>query len=162
MSVVLYKIDERLVHGQVVASFAKFLSCDEFIVVNDKVAYDEDQITLMELAVPAGAELQVVTCAEYADIVKTNDFWGKKTIVVFRYLTDVMNVVEMGVKIDSLNCAGFFQSKEKPNAVKYNNNLFLDDEDKANLRKLADLGIELYYQLTFPMQKSPLTSQVKF
>lgn len=162
MSVVLYKIDERMVHGQVVASFAKFLQCDEFIVVNDKVAYDEDQVTLMELAVPAGAELQVVTCAEYADIVKTDDFWGNKTIVVFRYLSDVMKVVEMGVKIDSLNCAGFFQSKDKPNAVKYNNNLFLDDEDKVNLRKLADMGVELYYQLTFPMQKSPLSSQVKF
>ncbi|KAF0224896.1 MAG: PTS system mannose-specific IIA component [Erysipelotrichaceae bacterium] len=162
MSVILYKIDERLVHGQVVASFAKYLSADEFIIVNDKVAYDDDQITLMELAIPAGTEMQVITCAEFKEVVDTNGFWGKKTIVVFRYLTDVMECIQLGVKIDRLNCAGFFQSKDKPNAIKYNNNLFLDDEDKANLRKLADMGVDLYYQLTFVMQASPLTSFVKF
>ncbi len=162
MSVVLWKIDERLVHGQVVASFGKYLGADEFIVVNDVVAFDDEQIGLMELTVPAGAELGAVTCKEFARIVAENDFFGKKTIVVFRYLDDVMKVVELGVKIDELNCAGFYQRKDRPDAVKYNNNLFITEEDKVKLKELEDKGTKLVYQLTYAQQQTPLKTQFKY
>ena len=162
MAVVLWKIDERLVHGQVVTSFGKFFGADEFIVVNDDIAFDDEQIGLMELAVPPGADLGVVTCKEFARIVAENDFYGKKTIVVFRYLDDVMQVVKLGVKIPVLNCAGLFQRKDRPDAVKYNNNLFVTEEDKKKFRELDDSGIKLVYQLTYAMQETSLSAQFKY
>lgn len=162
MAVVLWKIDERLIHGQVVTSFGKYFGADEFIVVNDIVAFDDDQINLMEFAKPAGAELGIVTCKEFARIVKENDFYGKKTIVVFKYLDDVMTCVELGVKIPVLNCCGLFSSKDRPDAVKYNNNLFVTEEDKKKFRQLDDSGIKLVYQLTYAMQETPLTAQFKY
>ena len=130
MAVVLWKIDARLVHGQVVTSFGKYFGADEFIVVNDKIAFDEEQINLMEFAVPSDAELGVVTCKEFARIVKENDFFGKRTIVVFQFLDDVMTCVEMGVKIPVLNCAGLFQQKDRPDAIRYNQNLYVTEDDK--------------------------------
>jgi len=162
MAVVLWKIDERLVHGQVVTSFGKFFGADEFMVVNDEIAFDDEQIGLMELAVPPGADLGVVTCKEFARIVAENDFYGKKTIVVFRYLDDVMKVVELGVKIPVLNCAGLFQRKDRPDAVKYNNNLFVNEDDKKKFRQLDDSGIKLVYQLTYAMQETALSAQFKY
>lgn len=162
MAVVLWKIDERLVHGQVVTSFGKYFAADEFIVVNDAIAYDDEQIGLMELAVPPGADLGVVTCKEFARIVAENDFYGKKTIVVFRYLDDVMECVKQGVKMPVLNCAGLFQRKDRPDAVRYNQNLYVTDEDKKKFRELEDSGIKLTYQLTYAMQETPLSSQFKY
>ena len=162
MAVVMWKIDERLVHGQVVTSLGKYFGADEFIVVNDVIAYDDEQISLMELAVPPEAELGVVTCKEFARIFKENDFYGKKTIVVFRYLDDVMTCLEMGVKMPILNCAGLFQRKDRPDAVRYNQNLYVDDTDKAKFRQLEDAGIKLVYQLTYAMKETPLSSQFKY
>ena len=162
MAVVLWKIDERLVHGQVVSSFGKFLGADEFIVVNDIVAYDDDQISLMEMAVPVGADLGVVTCEGFAQVFAENSFYGSKTVVVFRYLDDVMKCVELGVKISVLNCAGLFQRKDRPDAIRYNQNLYCTEEDKKKFRILEDSGVKLTYQLTYAMQETPLSSQLKY
>ena len=163
MAVVLWKIDERLVHGQVVTSFGRYFAADEFIVVNDVIAFDDEQIGLMELAIDPGAELGVVTCKEFGRIVAENDFFGKKTIVVFRYLDDVMECVfKYGVKMPVLNCAGLFQRKDRPDAVRYNQNLYVTEEDKAKFRKLEDHGIKLVYQLTYAMKETALSAQFKY
>ncbi len=163
MAVVLWKIDERLVHGQVVATFAKYLATDEIIVVNDVVAFDEAQINLMELVVDPAIELGVVTCKELGRIVAEDDFYGKRTMVIFRYLDDVIDCVfNYGVEIPELNCAGLYTRGDRPDAVRYNQNLVVTEDDKVKFRKLEDHGIKLVYRLSAQFKETPLSAQFKY
>ena len=110
MGVILNKIDGKTVCGKVVTSFGRFLGADEYIVVNDTIMNDEAQMGLMQMSITGGADFDVVKCSTYAKIFADKDYYGTKTIVVFRYVEDVIACMDLGVEIKELNCSS---SKKK-------------------------------------------------
>ena len=163
MAVLLYKLDERMLHGQVVSTFGRVLKPDEFIVVNEATSKDEEQKTLLELALPAGAEFDIVSPKTYAKIDKDNDYWGNKTFVVFRRIEDVVESIENGATIPWLNCAGFYQDpKASEEQTNYGINLWVTASDKKALRWLEDHGVELKYQVSHTTTPCALSAKVKY
>jgi len=162
MAVEIFRVDERMLHGQVVTTFSKVMNIDEFIVVNDIVAKDEEQKTLLELALPAGAQFDVVSCKTFANISKENDFWGNHTFVVFRYIDDALECVKLGAKIGSLNIGGMYSRANRPTEVKEEIALFVDDTDRKAFRELEDLGVKLNYRVSFYNNEVPLSKVVKY
>ena len=163
MAVLLYKLDERMLHGQVVSTFGRVLKPDEFIVVNEATSKDEEQKTLLELALPAGAEFDIVSPKTYAKIDKDNDYWGNKTFVVFRRIEDVIESIENGANIPWLNCAGFYQDpKAVEEQTNYGINLWVTASDKKALRWLEDHGVELKYQVSHTTTPCALSAKVKY
>jgi mannose/fructose/N-acetylgalactosamine-specific phosphotransferase system component IIB len=66
MSVSLLRIDDRLVHGQVVEGWIKSLRVNHIVVASDVVAADDTQMALYMLAVPYGVQLNCLTVAQAA------------------------------------------------------------------------------------------------
>ena len=66
MPITLVRIDDRLVHGQVVEGWLPFLRAQRVLVVSDAAASDETQVMLMQLALPDEVELTVLPVAEAA------------------------------------------------------------------------------------------------
>ena len=163
MAVALYKLDERMLHGQVISTFGRIMNPDEFIFVNEGVSKDEEARTLLELALPGGAEFDVVSPKTFAKIDQEDDYWGTKTFVVFRYITDAKEAIEHGAKIPNLNCAGFYQRPDSAEPqTNYGINLWLTDSDKEVLLWLEAHGVELWYQVQYQNSKSALRDVVKF
>ncbi|WP_304648673.1 PTS sugar transporter subunit IIB, partial [uncultured Dubosiella sp.] len=63
-NILLTRIDDRLIHGQVVSQWCTELKPDWMLVVNDEVAGDEMQQELMNMAAPAYAQTRYVTVDE--------------------------------------------------------------------------------------------------
>ena len=61
MPIVLVRIDDRLVHGQIVQGWLKNIDVNKIVVVSDSAATDDMQKMLMAMAVPIGIELEVNT-----------------------------------------------------------------------------------------------------
>src|SRR5450830_941243 len=68
MGVVFTRVDERMIHGQVMSAWAKVLSIDEVILVNDEVVHDDFQKSVMEISVPTGIELRIVSVDDAYEI----------------------------------------------------------------------------------------------
>ena len=66
MGVELLRIDDRLVHGQVVEGWVKALRINHLVVASDAVEADETQKALYVLAVPHGVELTTANVADAA------------------------------------------------------------------------------------------------
>ena len=64
MNIVLNRIDERLIHGQVLISWAKKLSVRQILIVDDRAAEDVLEKTVLSLSVPMGIELKILNCRE--------------------------------------------------------------------------------------------------
>ena len=67
MPVVLVRIDDRLVHGQVVEGWLKAIRATHIVVASDPVAADETQKALYLLAVPQGIQLSCLSIREAAE-----------------------------------------------------------------------------------------------
>lgn len=55
--IVFCRIDDRLIHGQVVTTWVNVKNIESIIVVNDKVAGDKIQKNILAMAAPAGIKV---------------------------------------------------------------------------------------------------------
>src|SRR5919109_1735041 len=66
MAIVLCRVDDRLIHGQVVIGWGRPLNIDLIILVDDQVAASEWEQELYRMAVAPGLEVRFATVAEAA------------------------------------------------------------------------------------------------
>lgn len=139
MGVVLARVDDRLIHGQVVEGWFKRMKVDRVIIVSEKVYADRMQQALLGWAV--AEEIKV----DFADGKKAVELLEQSAeheniCLLFADLKDVQSFVNAGGKITSLNIGGLHYAPDK---VGYSATLFLDEEDKKILQSLKEKDIEL-------------------
>ncbi len=66
---VLVRIDDRLIHGQVVVKWLRHLGCNEIVIVDDGLYNDDDLKTVLRLAAPRGVRISVVPVHQAAQVV---------------------------------------------------------------------------------------------
>ena len=72
MPVVLCRIDDRLIHGQVVEGWLRIINAEHIVIVSDEVAKDEMQQALLSLAVPRNIKVSSFAVEESAVKVTEN------------------------------------------------------------------------------------------
>ena len=65
MPVMLFRIDDRLIHGQIVVGWVNALKADSIIVINDAVARNELQKCLLKMAVPPEIKVEIFAVDEF-------------------------------------------------------------------------------------------------
>jgi mannose/fructose/N-acetylgalactosamine-specific phosphotransferase system component IIB len=140
MSVALVRIDDRLVHGQVVEGWLRLMRLNHIVVASDVVSADETQKALYFLAVPHGVALQCLSITEAAAEWQ-RDAWGEdKVIVLLSNPEDTLRLLEAGAPIHSVNVGGLHFREGRVQVLKA---VSLDDRDVAALRGLSSRRVAL-------------------
>jgi mannose/fructose/N-acetylgalactosamine-specific phosphotransferase system component IIB len=140
MGVELLRIDDRLVHGQVVEGWAKALRINHLIVASDAVETDETQKALYLLAVPNGVRLTTATIAGVAQAWKTNRWKDDRALVLVSTPQEVVELFKAGAPLKSVNLGGLHFRTGRIQVLK---GISLDDQDVRALKSLAASGILL-------------------
>jgi N-acetylgalactosamine PTS system EIIB component len=139
MDIQLTRIDDRLIHGQVVVGWAKSLGIQRLVVVNDSIARNTMQKTLMEMAVPSNLKVSFYTVEEA--VLETQTANGKeKALVLFSNPVDVVAFLEKGGALKSVNVGGMHFTEGRKQVCKV---LCVTDVDVEAFRRLKAKGIEL-------------------
>jgi mannose/fructose/sorbose-specific phosphotransferase system IIB component len=138
MDIQLIRIDDRLIHGQVVVGWSKSLNIQRLVVVNDSIAKNAMQRTLMEMAVPSNLRVSFFTVDEAAAASVGAD--RERTLVLFSTPADLLDYVEKGGRVVSVNVGGLHFTEGRRQVCKV---LCVTSEDVAAFRKLRDRGIEM-------------------
>lgn len=138
-NILLTRIDNRLIHGQVATQWNGTLGANLILVANDKVAGDKVRQGLMDMAAPTGVQTR------YFSIQKTIDIIHKaspkqKIFIIVENPEDVLKLVEGGVPIKKLNIGNMHMAEGKRQVA---TTVAVDDEDVAAFKKLQDLGVQL-------------------
>lgn len=138
-NILLCRIDNRLIHGQVATQWISSLGCNVVVVANDKTATDELAQGLMQMACPASCSPRFWTVQKTIETIhKASD--SQKIFVVCENPSDVLKLVEGGVPIKKVNVGNMHMSDGKRQVAKV---VAVDDTDVAAFKKLHDLGVEL-------------------
>lgn len=140
MGVVLVRVDDRLIHGQVVEGWVPFLQVDLVIVISDAAASDEIQTALMKMALPPSVGLLVLPVVEAVDALRSAQLAPRKSLVLLPGPAEALALVEKGVEIDHINVGGLHYTVGK---VQLGRALFLDEKDRLALLALAAKGVRL-------------------
>ena len=104
--IILYRVDDRLVHGQVVEGWVPHLKADELAVVSDEIAGDEMRLAIMRFATPEGVDLKVLTVAEASAYLPEAERSGRKVLLLLPGLAEALALSKGGLSIPSLNIGG--------------------------------------------------------
>ncbi len=138
-NIVLTRIDNRLIHGQVATQWATSIGANLLLVANDEVAEDKLRQGLMNMAAPASCQTR------YFSIQKTIEIIGKAAprqmiFIICENPQDVLRLVEGGVPIKKVNIGNMHMSDGKRQVATC---VAVDDNDVAAFKKLQELGVEL-------------------
>lgn len=101
-NIVLSRIDERLVHGQVGVQWVGFADANIVVVANDEVAEDSIQQSLMEMVLAEGISVRFWSIQKVIEnIHKASD--RQKILLVAKTPADFLKMVEGGVPIEVIN-----------------------------------------------------------
>ncbi|GHD63066.1 PTS galactosamine transporter subunit IIB [Jeongeupia chitinilytica] len=144
-NILLTRIDNRLVHGQVGVTWTTALGANLLVVVDDGTAADEMQQKLMTMTAD-----QVGVGIRFFSIEKTIAVIHKaspaqKIFLICRTPATVRQLVEGGVPIRDVNVGNMhFSEGKRPLSKK----VYVDDADLADLRALKAGGISVFIQDT--------------
>jgi len=108
MDITLVRVDNRLVHGQILEAWVPFLRASCIIVVDDRVASDYYCETVIRMAVPREVEVVICGTREFAETHSFHQGSGQKTIVLFSTISDALAVYHLGYRFDKLNIGNVY------------------------------------------------------
>ncbi len=143
MSWLLHRIDDRLIHGQVLVAWGARLAPVRIWLVDDAVAASDWERDLFRDAAP-GIEVRVVTVAEAAaaHAAETEARDGGAFLLV-RDLATAHRLVEAGARVEDWNVGGLHYA---PGKDKVNDYVYLDAADRAHAHALLAAGVGLVVQ----------------
>jgi PTS system N-acetylgalactosamine-specific IIB component len=138
MPIVLTRIDNRLIHGQVAVSWCSEVGANLIVVVDDKVAKDKTQQMLLDMAAPYGVSTRYFSIEE---AVKKLPYAGsdQKIFLVVREVEVILKLIEGGIPIKEVN-VGNMHFKEGKKQI--SSAISVDEEDVNVFKKLSQLGIK--------------------
>lgn len=140
MAIVLVRIDDRLIHGQVVEGWLKTIRANHIIIVSDEVARDRMQQTLLAMAVPSSICVTSLSVDDAASAIRRNQFDNDRVLLLLSRPADVMRLLEQGVALSSVNVGGMHFAPGKRQLLR---NLCVDNEDVRALRYISCRNVEL-------------------
>ena len=153
MSFGLWRIDDRLIHGQVATRWTKETGVKRIIVVNDNVVKDKTRATMLKQAVPPGVTAHVVSVDKMMRVYNNPEYAGDKVMLLFTNPTDALELVRRGVPIKSINIGGMAY---KEGRVMLDMSVSVDEKDIEAFKELDSRGIELEVRKVASDKKVPV------
>ena len=145
MELVLVRIDNRLIHGQVATAWVLDKRIDHLVVANDAVAKNSMEKSVLKMAKPRTVKaLDVLPVAEAANLLKF-DKSKDRTMVVTRVPQDVKGLIDNGIKLTEVYVGNMHGA---PGKVQLDRCVFADEEELKIFKEFNAAGIELISQMT--------------
>lgn len=142
-NILLTRIDNRLVHGQVGVTWTSTIGANLLVVVDDDVAQDEIQQKLMGIT----AETYDFGI-RFFSIEKTINVIGKaaphqKIFLICRTPQTVRRLLEGGIKLDDINVGNMHFSEGKK---QISSKVYVNGQDLDDLQFIKKQGVNIFIQ----------------
>ena len=142
MSLVLHRIDDRLIHGQVVVGWGQPLNVAFILLVDDGVATSEWEQELYRMGVPPEMEVHFLSVHDALAQLPRYEEDPRHGILLTGDI-DTMRRLVKGGNITSVNLGGVHHRAGRTQRLRY---VFLSTDEENALRELATRGVTVSAQ----------------
>ncbi len=125
-----FRVDNRLVHGQVIEAWLPYTGAKYLVVANDALAGDIMRQQIISLAVPQMVTIYFIPVNE---LVSTLTACGDDCFVLFATCRDARRAYDAGVTMNVLNMCNLHYAPDKLQILPH---VALSAEDRADLQIL--------------------------
>lgn len=150
--VCLARVDERLIHGQVMTNLSKKSGANSIFIVDDMTATDAFMKNIfLSAGSRTGLKVQIFTLADAVAYWNDKQFENYKCILLTKTVDALYQLAKAGVKMNEVNLGGIAQ---KPGTVAVLPAVCIKTEDADKLKEMRDaMGIDNIYFQTIPSAK---------
>jgi D-glucosaminate PTS system EIIB component len=137
VTLALYRIDDRLIHGQVVLGWGQPLDAAFIVLVDDAIAGSEWERELYRMAVPPGIDVYFHTtrdCVAALDRYRADPRPG----MLLTADAATMRAVADAGGVPAVNVGGIHHRPDRRQRLRY---VFLSPDEERELRAIADRGV---------------------
>jgi len=156
--IVIVRIDDRLIHGQVVEGWVNFLRATCILVADDKVASNVVQRSIMEISVPQGLKVIIGGVEDICRQMRSTGLEEERSILLFSNPFDVLRAIKSGLNCRAINIGGMHCM---PGKRKLMDVLAVDDADVDALNELVAMGVHVDIQAVPNQKPLPLEKALK-
>lgn len=139
--IALVRVDNRLVHGQILEAWIPYTEASCIIIADDNLAGDFFREAVIRMALPRDIDLFIHSVEDFSKNYRYQHDKGKKTIVLFCNIHDALRSHNLGFHFDSLNIGNVHSENC---AFCCSPSVFLSDEDIHQLSSMTkDLGVRI-------------------
>lgn len=138
--IVHIRIDDRLIHGQVAAFWTNHFKATRIMVINDQVAADEMQKSVLRMVAPASIRTSIISKETAYKNIMAGKYEGQRVLVIMKNPKDVIDLIDMGLEIKEIN-VGNMAPKEGTKQIK--KSVSVTEEDVNVFKELDKRGVEV-------------------
>lgn len=140
MRVVLVRVDDRLIHGQVVVGWTRTVGSTHILVADDEVSKDATQKTLLKLAAPVGVKVSILSVAEATAALTGGKLGNDKVMVLVRGPLALLELLKGGVSLPEVNVGNV---RMAPGRKRLTKEVAASPEELQAWRELDNAGVRL-------------------
>ena len=146
MPIVHFRVDQRMIHGQVAISWSKAVNPNHIILANDAVASNALQQQILKIAAPKQVRLSMVSVEKVIGYLKRGLAPNENVFLLTQNIHDARKLFEGALlnKYDSLNIGNM---TFKEGAKKLNEKIFATDEEIKDIQWFIDNNVDIYFQM---------------
>ncbi|MBE6083432.1 MAG: PTS sugar transporter subunit IIB [Tissierellaceae bacterium] len=142
--IVLSRIDDRLIHGQVMTSWLNVTGANKIVIVDNATAKDTFMKSILSSVVPANIKIDILTIDESIPVLKNYGDSKDKVILLVKEPNAILELVENGIPLKNVNIGGM---GVKPGRNKLYKNIYASKEERETLKKLIQREINVQIRI---------------
>ncbi|WEV56264.1 PTS system mannose/fructose/N-acetylgalactosamine-transporter subunit IIB [Ligilactobacillus acidipiscis] len=141
-NLVLTRIDDRLIHGQVMTAWSRVTKAEQVIIVDDGVAKDDFMINVLENSIPETMAIGIFNKEDAVTFL--SEPLEAPTIVLVKIPETIEYMVDHGIEINEVNLGGMGAKKERTSLY---HTISASGEEKNTFKRLLEKGINVFIQI---------------
>lgn len=137
------RVDERLIHGQVLVKWLKKRRCERVIIIDDTIQENPILKSVMQKSLPKGIRLDILGLTEGAEFLKEQTLEDAPLLLV-REIAVLKKMEECGILFREINIA---RIPEWDGKDKICDKVYMDKEEIQIVRHFLEQGSQVYVQM---------------
>ena len=155
-SIVLTRIDDRLIHGQVVTAWIKQYPVTMILIIDDELSTNRLMERIYKAAAPIGVEIIIKSIDDSIALLKEDPIHGENYLILLKTPDIIERLLDSGIVITKVILGGM---GAKTGRKKFNRNVSASEDEVESFRRIIDRGTEIIYQLV-PNDKAVNISKI--
>lgn len=147
-NIVLARIDDRLIHGQVVISWLPYVKANEILVIDDETANDDFLKMIVVASSPENIKTEVLTIVESIVYLKDTSY-DERIALICKSPLVFERLLKEGVELSNVNLGGIGASDNRKRIYK---TISLSEEEIDSIKRIEELGVKVEFQV-LPVDK---------
>ncbi|AOW73524.1 PTS sugar transporter subunit IIB [Pediococcus acidilactici] len=152
------RIDDRLIHGQVATRWSTGLRANRIMVIDDEVATDDVQKSILRMAAPSGISTSIINEEKAITNIKNGKYENQRVLLVVRRPKVLLDLINAGLDIEKINVGNM---SNRDGAVQVKKSVSLTPEERQDIEEIMEKGVKVIAQMVPDDPETDFSSYLK-